>query len=124
MEKFSPGQGKYSLSYSIFCSGKRHNPQHTKSIFDKFQIDPLKLEKTSYEHGFALDDGSDKENYPSRIAFEQNDEKKSPKNMTRRKDKPKPKPNPVVDLSENVRNVSSILPVSYTHLTLPTIYSV
>jgi len=72
------------------------------------QRDPLKLEKTTYEAGFQ-DDGSDKENYPSRIPFEQlegnENSSKSPRNVNRKKDKPKPKPNPVVDLTEKIKKI-------------------
>ena len=84
-------------------------------------VDPIKLEKTTYESGFAVDDGSDKENYPSRIPFEQNEEKKSPRNTIRKKDKPKPKPNPVIDLSGNVKNVRIPSPFNLGwHSALPT----
>ncbi|XP_066935206.1 transmembrane protein 214-A-like isoform X1 [Clytia hemisphaerica] len=67
--------------------------------------DPLQLEKTAYEAGFRNDDDSDKENYPSRIPFEQNEQKQSPRNVTRRKDKPKPKPAQTVNLGEFIKKV-------------------
>lgn len=63
--------------------------------------DPIKLDKTA----FAPGDGSDKENYPSRIQYKENEEKKSPRNIVRKKDKPKPKPT-AVDLSAEVKNIS------------------
>jgi hypothetical protein len=73
-----------------------------------FVIDPIKLEKTTYEAGFQGDDGSDKENYPSRIPFEQAPEiaTRSPKNVVRKKDKPKPKPNPSLELANKIQKVS------------------
>lgn len=69
--------------------------------------DPIQFDKTNYELGFENSD-SDKENYPSRYAFEPEQKKEvtsSPRNVTRRKEKPKPKP--VTDLSEKIQQIDN-----------------
>lgn len=76
-------------------------------------IDPIKLDKTSYAAGFESkrfnESESEDEKYPSRVPFEsvENLPTRSPRNISKKKEKKNQKQLPVFDMNAKIKKVKT-----------------